>query len=224
MKQLIYAVEDDPSIQELYVYTIESAGFDVECFECGADMFKRLSERMPDLFILDIMLDGMNGYEILSKLKAENKLKDIPVIMVSAKGEEISKVKGLNLGADDYISKPFGVLELVARINANLRKHPIDTVRNVFKDVVIDDNTHKILIRNNEVSCTLKEYNLLKMLVENAEKVIFRDVILNNVWGTDFFGETRTLDMHITSLRKILNENKSEVVIETVRGVGYILK
>ncbi len=224
MKKLIFAVEDDEAIRELYTYTVEGAGFDIECFEDGSTMFNRLTELIPDLFILDVMLDGMSGYEILSKLKSECKLYDIPVIMVSAKGEELSKVKGLNLGADDYISKPFGVLELIARINATLRKSTRTSKSTQFNDVSIDDSVHKVTINGNDCPCTLKEYNLLKLLVENSQSVVTRNEILNKIWDTEFFGETRTLDMHIKSLRKILADNHSTSVIETLRGVGFMLK
>lgn len=224
MKQLIFVVEDELSIRELYTYTIEGAGFDIECFENGAEMFKALTAKTPDLFILDIMLDGMNGFEILKNLKADNKYASVPVIMVSAKGEEISKVKGLNLGADDYLSKPFGVLELIARINANLRKTSKTNRKASFKDIEFDESVHKVTVAGKETDCTLKKYNLLKLLVENAGTVIARDEILNKIWGNDYFGETRTLDMHIKELRKMLFENASEAEITTVRGVGYILK
>ena len=222
-KELIFVVEDEESIRELYAYTAQNAGYKIECFESGAALFARLPNQIPDLFILDIMLDGMDGYEILSKIKAENRLASIPVIMVSAKGEEINKVKGLDLGADDYIAKPFGVLELVARIKAQLRKTKKSKVAS-YKDITVDDVTHAICVGKGTINCTLKEYNLLKLLVENAQTVLSRDEIFNAVWGEEYFGETRTLDMHVNELRKLLTEKQSTAKIETVRGVGYVLK
>jgi two-component system alkaline phosphatase synthesis response regulator PhoP len=144
--------------------------------------------------------------------------------MVSAKGEEVAKVKGLNMGADDYITKPFGVLELVARIKANLRKNTKSTVENIaFKDVLIDPSKHQIIANGKLIQLTLKEYNLLSLLCENAENVLERETIFAEVWGDSFYGETRTLDIHIKELRRKLTGAGSEVVIETIRGVGYML-
>ncbi|MGI6137159.1 MAG: response regulator transcription factor [Christensenellales bacterium] len=168
------------------------------------------------------MLDGMDGYEILFKLRAEKETANIPVILISAKGEEISKVKGLNLGADDYIEKPFGIMELVARINANLRRVVTATSsKTEYKDIHINDAAHEISVAGRVVELTLKEYELLKELVASAENVITREDLLNSVWGPNY-GETRTLDMHIASLRKAISD--SEAQINTIRGVGYLLK
>jgi two-component system alkaline phosphatase synthesis response regulator PhoP len=170
------------------------------------------------------MLPGDDGFTILSRLKAEKTTAHIPVIVVSAKGEEISKVKGLNMGADDYIGKPFGVLELVARIKANLRKNAKLIVENVvYKDIFIDNTKHQIMVNGKPFQTTLKEYNLLCLLCENAETVQERDVIFNEVWGEGFVGETRTLDIHIKELRKKLVEAESGTAIQTIRGVGYML-
>ena len=226
MKPLIYVVEDELSIRELYTCTVEGAGMEVNCYESGKDMFENLKYKIPDLFLLDIMLNDQDGYEILKILKSDNKYKDIPIIMVSAKGEEISKVKGLNLGADDYIAKPFGVLELVARIKANLRKYETrkEQTKFSYKDLEIDDEKHKIIINGNIIKATLKEYNLLKLLVQNSENIVKRDDIWNEIWGIDYYGETRTLDIHIKEIRKKLSQNESEAEIKTVRSVGYILQ
>ena len=224
MKELVYAVEDEFSIRELYNCILESAGYDIICFEDGESLFTALESKKPDLILLDIMLEKKDGYEILSDLKSDKNYCLIPVIMVSAKGEEISKVKGLNLGADDFISKPFGVLELVARIKANLRKTVKQQKSSEYKDIKIDSDSHAIYIKQNQVQMTLKEYNLLKILVENAEKVVNREEILKTVWGYDYEGETRTLDMHIKELRKELLENNSKAEIITLRSVGYCLK
>ncbi len=220
-KKLIYAVDDEESICELYSVALNSAGFDCSCFSCGDDLFAAVKSRKPDLVLLDIMLAGIDGFSILQKLKADASTCDIPVIMVSAKGEEISKVKGLDLGANDYIAKPFGVLELVARINANLRKTVQSTVY-TYADIRIDESKHEAVAANNVLTLTLKEYELLKLLVENAPNVVSRERILNAVWGENYLGETRTLDIHIANLRKSMSMSAAKII--TVRGVGFYLK
>ena len=222
-KKLIYAVDDEQPIREVYNYALSGAGFNVECFSCGAELFETLEKNLPSLIILDIMLEGMDGYAILEKLRENAKTENIPVIMVSAKTEEIDKVKGLNLGADDYLSKPFGVLELVARINAKLRKTNKSAEGAIirYKDIEVDDDKRVITVNKETPKLTLKQYELLKLFVMNAEKVMQRDKLLDAVWGEDY-GETRTLDIHIGDLRKVLSSSSAE--IETVRGVGYILK
>ncbi len=223
MKRMIFAVEDEAAIQELYTYTLENE-FDCRCFDSGEALFTALDECTPDLIILDIMLPGDDGFKILSMLKTRNNTAHIPVIMVSAKGEEISKVKGLNMGADDYIAKPFGVLELVARIKSNLRKTKRMSNENIsYKDINIDTAKHIITVNGRAIQTTLKEYNLLCLLCQNAGRVKEREAIFNEVWGSDFLGETRTLDMHIKELRKKLADAESETTIGTIRGVGYIL-
>ena len=223
MKQKIFAVEDDLALQELYIYSLENE-FDCRCFDNGELFFDALSNNLPAIILLDIMLPGDDGFTILSRLKADKSIAQIPVIMVSAKGEEISKVKGLNMGADDYISKPFGVLELTARIKANLRKSGKTAVDNItYKDILIDSDRHQVTINGAQIHMTLKEYNLLRLLCENSEKVQERDVILKEVWGDNFFGESRTLDIHVKEIRKKLDEAKSEAIVKTVRGVGYLL-
>lgn len=221
--KLIYAVDDEENIRELYSCALSGAGFSVKTFEDGKSLFSALKLTIPALIMLDIMLDGADGYEILAELKEEERTKNIPVIMVSAKGEEISKVKGLNLGADDYIGKPFGVLELIARVNAVLRRTSVEAQKSLrFKDVEIDEEKHEVRINGAKKELTLKDYNLLKLLVSKAETVVKREEIFSKVWGEDFFGETRTLDIHVASLRKILEGSSAE--ISTVRGVGYIIK
>jgi two-component system alkaline phosphatase synthesis response regulator PhoP len=225
MKPLIYIVEDDTSLQELYTYSLENE-FNCRCFDSGDAFFAKLASETPGLVLLDVMLPGNNGFSILSRMKSERKYVDIPVIMVSAKSEEISKVKGLNLGANDYIAKPFSVLELIARIKANLRKNKTtknDIAPVIYKDIVIDRAKHRITVNSNIVQMTLKEYNLLLLLCENADKVQEREVIFTEVWGNDFIGETRTLDIHIKELRKKLAEAQSQASIQTIRGVGYML-
>lgn len=222
MKGLIYAVDDELSIRELYACVLESADYDVCCYEDYDGLKQGLKLKKPDLFLLDIMLDKMSGYDILQELKQNALYKDVPVIMVSALGEEISKVKGLNLGADDYMSKPFGVMELIARINAKLRKMTVKEL--CFKDIIVSKETHKININGKNIKLSLKLFELLCLLIDNCNKVCSREKIFNSVWGYDFEGESRTLDMHVKELRKILELYNSDAVIETVRGVGYLIK
>ena len=224
MKHMIYAVEDDIALQEVYRYSLEDE-FDCRCFDDGESFFDALAKRSaPDLILLDIMLPGDDGFAILTRLKENKTTAHIPVLMVSAKGEEVSKVRGLNMGADDYIAKPFGVLELIARIKANLRKSGNETAgRTVYKDIVVDHAKHRVMVNGAHIQTTLKEYNLLCLLCENPEKVQAREKIFNAVWDGNFIGETRTLDIHIKELRKKLAEAKSEAVIQTIRGVGYML-
>jgi len=223
MKQTVFAVEDDPALQELYQFSLEHE-FECRCFDSGVPFFAALRSHTPALVLLDVMLPGDDGFMILSRLKANLETSHIPVIMVSAKGDEISKVKGLNLGADDYIAKPFGVLELAARIKANLRKNSRTAITNIaHKNIVIDVSKHQIAVNGSPVQTTLKEYNLLRLLCENAETVLERERIFSAVWGAGFIGETRTLDIHIKELRKKLLEAGSEAAIQTIRGVGYML-
>jgi len=223
MKPRIYVVEDDSALQELYTYTLETE-FCCQCFCDGKTFFERIAKEKPDIILLDVMLPSDDGFSILSRLKSEKATSQIPVIMVSAKGDEISKVKGLNMGADDYIAKPFGILELVARIKASLRKNIKEAPKNVsYKDIEIDNVKRNITVNGSGVQTTLKEYNLLSFLCERAESVQERDVIFKEIWGEDFIGETRTLDIHIKELRRKLLEAGSEASIKTIRGVGYMM-
>lgn len=219
-RRLIYAVDDELSIREVYRYAIGGAGFDIQCFENGEGLFTAINAQLPDLVLLDIMLDGADGYELLSALRRNPLTADIPVIMVSAKGEEIDKVRGLDLGADDYLAKPFGVLELIARINAKLRKTKPDGVL-TYADIVMDGDSRSVTVAGNPVSLTLKEYSLLRLFLSSPGKVLERDLLLDSVWGVNY-GETRTLDIHIGQLRKELSGSAASIL--TVRGVGYMLK
>ena len=215
---LIYAVDDETSIREVYRYALISAGFTPECFSCGEELFIAIEKSLPRLIILDIMLDGEDGYEILSRLKANPKTANVPVIMVSAKTTEIDKVRGLDLGADDYISKPFGVLELIARIKAKLRKTtPVANVIS-YKGITINDDERTVTINGKVKELTLKQYELLKLFVSEPQKVLPRDDILDKVWGENY-GETRTLDIHVGTLRKIIADSGAKIA--TIRGVGY---
>ena len=220
-KKIIYAVDDEEAIREVYDYALTSAGFNIKTFCDASELFSECKKCIPSLFILDIMLEGIDGYEILKRLKNSTETKDVPVIMVSCKTSEIDKVRGLDLGADDYLSKPFGVMELIARINAKLRLiKPIDKSV-VYKNITIDNEKHIVTVNDKICNLTLKQYKLLELFIKNPEKVLSRDFLLDNIWGENY-GETRTLDIHIKDLRKILLGSSAQ--IETVRGVGYILK
>ncbi|MEG2014407.1 MAG: response regulator transcription factor [Clostridia bacterium] len=218
MKKVIFAVEDEESIRELYKYALTD--FKVYAFETGKEMYEQLSSILPDLFILDIMLPDTSGSEIVDYLRQDVRYRNIPIIMCSAKGDEISKVKLLNLGADDYLSKPFGIMELIARINVQIRKSPRNSMS--LSNVEINENEHNFIVNGERIAVTLKEYELLKYLMANANKTARREDLLKEVWGIDFEGETRTLDMHIKMLRDKLKESNLE--IETLWGVGYMLR
>ena len=210
---MIYCVEDERNIRELIVYTLESSGFTARGLESGKELNAAIAEQLPDLILLDIMLPGEDGLEILSRLKASEVTKEIPVIMVTAKGAEYDKVMGLDCGADDYITKPFGMMEFIARVRAVLRRAGKEEKEN---DVL---KQHQVLATGEKVTLTLKEFELLKFLMENKGIVLTRDRLLGHVWGYDFDGETRTVDVHVRTLRQKLGECGE--LIETVRGVGY---
>ena len=218
---MIFCVEDDRNIRELVVYTLSSTGMEAEGFEDGEVFFKALAERLPELILLDIMLPGEDGMAILKKLKNNKKTKDIPVIMVTAKGTEYDKVSGLDAGADDYVTKPFGMMELVSRIKAVLRRTKKKEEIEVLKagPIVLNEKKHEVLVDGAHVSLTLKEYEMLKRLMHNKGIVLTRDRLLEEIWGYDFDGETRTVDVHIRTLRQKLGKAGEE--FETVRGVGY---
>ncbi len=225
MKQVIFVVEDDAGIMGLYAMALENAGFEFCGFNNAEDMFERLAEgKRCDLIILDIMLPGMSGLDALNRLKKSSDYSGIPVIIASAKDDEKNKIGGLDAGADDYVAKPFSMNELVARIRANLRKAPAaekDGDVLAYGDIVINDREHEVHVNGQIVQLTLKEYNLLHLLMENLDTVVKRDRILSVVWDYDYVGETRTLDMHIKSLRSKLGEKTDKQYIATVRGVGY---
>lgn len=218
---MIYYLEDERNIRELIVYTLESSGFHAAGFSSGAELFNAISEEKPDLILLDIMLPKENGLSILKKLKDSMVTKDIPVIMVTARGSEFDKVTGLDMGADDYIAKPFGMMEFVARVRAVLRRSRQKESHSelLYKNLKICTERHQVFLNEKEILLTLKEYELLKYLIENRDIVVTRDQILSRVWGYDFDGETRTVDVHIRTLRMKLGDWGK--YIETVRGVGY---
>lgn len=220
---MIYCVEDDSSIRELVVYTLESTGFHARGFEDGKLFEEALAQEVPELVLLDIMLPGEDGMQILKKLKDSSRTKDIPVIMVTAKGAEYDKVMGLDAGADDYVTKPFGMMELVSRIKAVLRrsqkKENQEEHMLSYGEIQMNTGKHEVTAGGEVVQLTLKEYELLKRLIKNPNMVLTRDQLLEDIWGYDFDGETRTVDVHVRTLRQKLG-NYGEC-IETVRGVGY---
>ena len=220
---MIYCLEDERNIRELIVYTLESSGFHAAGFSNSTDFFAAVVNEKPELILLDIMLPKESGLTVLQKLKDSMVTKDIPVIMVTAKGSEFDKVTGLNMGADDYIAKPFGMMEFIARVRAVLRRGGIKESGNVleYKSLVIHPEKHEVLVDGTAVTLTLKEFELLKYLIENRDIVVTRNQILGHVWGYDFDGETRTVDVHIRTLRQKLGECGR--YIETVRGVGYCI-
>lgn len=220
---MIYCVEDDSNIRELVVYTLRTTGFEALGLEDGEELKKALEKQLPELILLDIMLPGEDGTVLLQTLKADRETKDIPVIMVTAKGAEYDKVIGLDMGADDYVSKPFGMMELISRIKAVLRRverQRQDSGNQIVRGQIrMDVKKHKVTANGQEVQLTLKEYEVLKRLMQNPGIVLTRDQLLEEIWGYDFDGETRTVDVHIRTLRQKLGE--AGETIETVRGVGY---
>lgn len=215
----IYCVEDDENIRELTMYALASSGFAPEGFESAAAFFERLEQEKPALILLDIMLPDKDGLEILKDLRSNFATKDIPVIMVTAKSSEIDKVRGLDSGADDYITKPFSVMELLSRIKAVLRRSTENSDVLVCRSVEMDTLSRKVSVSGAEVILTYKEFELLQYLLKNKGIVLSRNKIMNEIWGFDFEGETRTVDVHIRTLRQKLGEAGS--MIETVRNVGY---
>lgn len=218
---MIYCVEDDSNIRELVVYTLNTTGLQAKGFEDGKSFMEALALETPELVLLDIMLPGEDGLTILDKLKKSAKTRNIPVIMVTAKGAEYDKVVGLDAGADDYVSKPFGMMELVSRIKAVLRRtSPVkDAEELTIGDLSVDLKKHEVKVKQELVSLTLKEFDLLAKMLKNKNIVMTRDCLLEEIWGYDFDGETRTVDVHIRTLRQKLGE--AGELIQTVRGVGY---
>lgn len=220
----IYVVEDDTDIREIETIALKNSGHLVSDFENGKAFFRKLEEKVPDLAILDIMLPDMDGYEILKRLRTNPNTKKIPVIMVTAKTMEIDMIKGLDMGADDYIKKPFSVMELITRVKAVLRR-TMEVGNSKFitiGEVFLDNERHMVYVNDEAVELTFKEYELLKLLMANAGIVMTREMIMHRVWGTEFEGESRTVDMHIKTLRQKLGSSGSR--IKTVRNVGYVME
>lgn len=222
---MIYCVEDDAGIRELVVYTLQNTGMEARGLEDGEALYAALREKKPQLILLDIMLPGEDGISILRRLRETQETADIPVILLTAKNTEYDKVVGLDSGADDYVAKPFGMMELVARIRAVLRRTQTEADSGeqarllVAGTICVDERAHSVFVGEREVQLTLKEYQLLCLLMKNRGAVLTRDVLLENIWGYGNESETRTVDVHIRTLRQKLGTAGS--MIETVRGVGY---
>ena len=217
---LIYIVEDDESIRELETYALRNSDFDVEAFDCAKQLFEKIAQKQPQLIVLDVMLPDDDGLKVLTKLKNSPLYNHIPVVLVTAKTGEIDAVIGLDRGADDYIKKPFGVMELISRVKAVLRR--CNTANNnilQYENIVIDEGRHEVLVDAAAKELTYKEYEILKILIRNKGIVLTRDLLMENVWGYDFEQGNRTVDVHIQSLRKKLGSAGDS--IKTIRNVGY---
>ncbi len=222
---MIYVVEDDKNIREIEVFAMKNCGFSTVEAASGKEFWEACEEHIPELVILDIMLPDEDGIVILEKMKKRSSLKNVPVILVTAKGTEIDKVRGLDAGADDYIAKPFGVLELISRVKAVLRRSGSTGTKGseiVQGEIRMNLEKHRVYVSDQVVELTFKEYELLKIFLSNAGNVLTREILMDKVWGTTYEGESRTLDMHIKTLRKKLGEAGSR--IKTVRNVGYRLE
>lgn len=217
---MIYCVEDESAIRDLMVYTLKVSGFEAQGFEDSVEFWSAMKAQKPELIILDVMLPGEDGLTILKRLRSSPVTADIPVIMATAKGSEYDKVIGLDGGADDYLAKPFGMMEMVSRIKAVLRRTAPKQAKVIsYGGITLDEGKHTVTVNKTPVSLTLKEYEILKLLIDNPGQVFTREILLSDIWGIDFTGETRTVDVHIGTLRTKLAEAGD--LIETVRGVGY---
>ena len=227
---MIYYVEDGKSIRDLATYALNQAGFEVVGFSCAEDFENACSSQMPDLVLLDIMLPGKDGLEILESMRLNPSTRHIPVMMLTAKGSEIDKVQGLDLGADDYLAKPFGMMELVSRVRALYRRaeSPAIAVGGKCKcgEITLDGEARTVRVCGEPISLTLKEFDLLQMLMNNCGHVLTRDHLLESVWRWDFAGNTRTVDAHVQTLRQKIASASAEAasMVETVRGVGYVIR
>lgn len=217
---MIYYVEDESNIRDLVVYTLKASGFEAQGFEDSRDFWSAMKAQKPELIILDVMLPGEDGLTILKRLRSSPVTADIPVVMATAKGSEYDKVIGLDGGADDYLAKPFGMMEMVSRIKAVLRRTTPKQAKVIsYGGITLDESKHTVTVNKMPVALTLKEYEILRLFMENPGQVFTREILLSDIWGVDFAGETRTVDVHIGTLRTKLD--KAGDMIETVRGVGY---
>lgn len=220
---LIYIVEDDENIREIETIALKNSNYMVCAFEGARDFYKKLEDIMPDLVLLDVMLPGESGYDIVRRLRKNPVTKNLPVIMVTAKTAEMDMIRGLDDGADDYIRKPFSVMELTTRVKALLRRTETEDIRLLeLGNVVLDHDRRTVFVDQQVVELTFKEYELLRLLMTNHNVVLSREVIMRHVWGTEFEGESRTVDMHIKTLRQKLGEAGNR--IRTVRNVGYVIE
>jgi two-component system alkaline phosphatase synthesis response regulator PhoP len=220
----ILVVDDEEHIQELIKFNLEKNGYKVILSDNGIDAIKLAKEHLPQLMLLDLMLPGMDGLDVCKEIRKDSSMSNMPIIMITAKGEEIDKIIGLELGADDYITKPFSVRELVARIKAILRRSSMQIVEKTFKvgNLDIDFGKHEVLKSEIKIDLTLKEFELLEILITNKGRVMTRDFLLDKIWGYEYVGETRTVDVHIRHLRqKIEDDDKNPIYIQTIRGIGY---
>lgn len=218
---MIICVEDDSSIRDLMIYTLGTAGFKAKGCADSKEFYQAVKEELPELVLLDIMLPGEDGLSILKKIRSGSDTKDIPVIMATAKGAEYDKVKGLDLGADDYLVKPFGMMEMVARVRAILRRTSSESAKSIISmgSITMDIDEHRVMSDGKAVELTLKEYDVLKLMMGSPGHVFSREQLLDIVWGIDYMGETRTVDVHIGTLRTKLGD--AGKMIKTVRGIGY---
>ena len=218
---MIWCVDDDSTIRDIEVYTLTQTGFEAKGFADGISMLEALKTEKPELIVLDIMLPGKDGVEVLKKIRSNPETRKIPVIMATAKGTEMDKIQGLDTGADDYLVKPFGVMEMVSRIKAVLRRCESDEKEEVLivGEITLSDKEHLVTVNGKKVALTFKEFEILKLFMQSPGIVFSRDKLLSEVWGVDYLGESRTVDMHIKTLRQKLGDVGSR--IETVIGVGY---
>ena len=220
---VIYIVEDDSDIREIETIALRNSGYQVQAFETAKELYRKINESIPDLVLLDVMLPDESGYDIVKKIRKNPTTKRLPVIMVTAKTQEIDMIKGLDDGADDYIKKPFSIMELISRVKALLRRtESVEAKLLVLDELRIDHERHAVYVEEKLVELTFKEYELLRLLVSNAGVVMSRENIMIHVWGTDFEGESRTVDMHIKTLRQKLGNSGAR--IKTVRNVGYVIE
>ena len=221
---LIYVVEDDANIREIETIALKNGGHTVEGASCARELFEKIEEKIPDLALVDIMLPDKDGYEIVKELRSNSATKTLPIIMVTAKSTEMDMVKGLDIGADDYIKKPFSVMELITRVRALLRRTQNLETQKIFSvgKILLDDERHAVYVDEKAVELTYKEYELLRLLMANNGIVMTRNMIMQKVWDTDFEGESRTVDMHIKTLRQKLSDEGG--CIKTIRNVGYVME
>lgn len=223
-EEKVLIVDDEEHIRELIKFNLDKNGYRTICADNGLDALKMAKSENPQLILLDVMLPAMDGYDVCKEIRRDNSISSTPIIMITAKGEEFDKVLGLELGADDYITKPFSIRELIARVKAILRRttiRPIDNSYN-FGPINIDFEKHEVTKEGFKIELTLKEFELLQILIKNKGRVMTRDFLLDKIWGYEYIGETRTVDVHIRHLRqKIEEDDKNPKYIETIRGIGY---
>ena len=223
-EEKILVVDDEENILELIKFNLENNGYKVITSQNGSEALKIAKMEQPQLVLLDLMLPGMDGYDVCKEIRKDHNISNTPIIMITAKGEELDKILGLELGADDYLTKPFSIRELIARVKAVLRRTTIQHIDSSYKfgNIAIDFQKHDILKNEERVDLTLKEFELLEILIKNKGRVMTRDFLLDKIWGYEYIGETRTVDVHIRHLRqKIEEDDKNPQFIETIRGIGY---